>query len=115
MPSPRFKKGDAKPANSGRQVGVANKNTQLLKDAVLKAAAVRGTQLSKNKAMSGLERYLWWLSKEHPQVFGSLLNKVLPLQIGGKTDTGDGINIQIVFGKEPVKTIEGETIDVTPD
>jgi len=108
-------KGRPKPAGSGRQPGQQNKTTQLLKDAVLKAAGISGTDLSKNKKYTGLERYLVWLSKQHPVAFTGLLSKVLPMQIGGTSDEGDGINIQIVFSdnapRKPMKTIgEGKVI-----
>ena len=44
-----------------------------------------------------MEKYLIWLAREHPGVFGSLLGRVLPMQVGGTSDEGDGINIQINF------------------
>ena len=53
----------------------------------------------------GLVKYLVWLSDEYPVAFTSLLSKVLPMQVGGVTDEGDGINIQVVF-TDPPKVIE---------
>ena len=88
-------KGQAK--TGGRKKGTPNKTTQLLKDAVLRAAAVSGSKLSKDKKYPPLVRYLAWLAIEHPPTFGTLLGKVLPLQIGGTGDEGEGIDIQINF------------------
>jgi hypothetical protein len=105
-------KGQAK--TGGRKRGTQNKNTALLKDAVLRAAEIQGSNLSKDKRYSGLDKYLVWLSAEHPVAFTSLLSKVLPLQIGGNTDDGDGINNQINFA-DPPKVIEHQPRFVDPD
>ena len=97
LPPPARPKGSPKTPGSGRKKGTPNKTTQLLKDAVLNAAAVRGEQIGSPKGTSGLEKYLVWLSKDHPQAFSSLLGRVLPMQVGGTSDEGEGINIQIAF------------------
>ena len=97
VPPPARPKGAPKTPGSGRKKGTPNKTTQLLKDAVLKAAALRGEQIGSPKGTTGLEKYLVWLSKEHPQAFSSLLGRVLPMQVGGTSDDGDDIHINIVF------------------
>jgi hypothetical protein len=91
----------------GRKRGTQNKTTSLLKDAVLRAAEVQGDKISKDKKYPGLVKYLVFLAAEYPGPFSSLLGRVLPTQIGGVTDEGDAVNIQIVFSDEkPIKTIE---------
>lgn len=69
-------------AGMGRPKGAVNKTTALLKDAILKAAA-----LADPAAIEGtdgtLEGYLKWAAKESPGPFIGLLGKVLPLQIAG--------------------------------
>ncbi len=105
-------KGQAK--TGGRRRGTPNKTTALLKDAVLHAADIQGSKLSKDKRYPGLVKYLVWLSAEYPVAFTSLLNKVLPMQIGGSSDEGDGIDIQIHF-TEPPKVIEHQPRFVEPE
>ena len=90
-------KGSPKTPGSGRKKGTPNKTTQLLKDAILRAAQVYGASLKTPADTTGMEKYLIWLAKEHPGVFGSLLGRVLPMQVGGASDEGDGINITISF------------------
>jgi hypothetical protein len=77
---------------------------------VLRAAEVQGDKISKDKKYPGLVKYLVFLAAEYPGPFSSLLGRVLPTQIGGVTDEGDGgVNIQVVFTNEkPMKTIEHE-------
>ena len=106
-------KGQAK--TGGRRKGTPNKTTQLLKDAVLRAAAVQGSKLSKDKKHPPLVRYLAWLAKEHPPTFGVLLGRVLPMQIDGTRDEGDEpIAIQIHFVK-PSKVIEHAPRFIDPE
>ena len=99
-------KGTPKPAGSGRKKGVPNKTTQLLKDAVLRAAQIQGNRLATNGEVpkgtkddrrTGLEHYLVWLADKEPVAFTGLLNKVLPMQVGGVSDDGEGLNIFIRF------------------
>lgn len=61
----------------GRQKGVPNKNTTALKDAILAAFDAVGGQ-----------KYLMTVAKEQPQVFCTLLGKVIPLTLAG-ADGGD--------------------------
>ena len=72
-----FKPGQ--PKRGGRQKGTTNKNTTLLKDAILEAAALAGR--------GSLTLYLVEQAKAQPAAFLSLLGKVLPLQ-----PTGDAQN-----------------------
>lgn len=70
--------GDGTPG-PGRPKGVPNKNTTLLKDAILAAAAKAGGK-------DGLVGYLQTQANENPQSFLPLLGKVLPLQVTGEGD-----------------------------
>jgi len=61
---------------AGRKKGVPNKNTTLLKDAIMCAFDEVGGQ-----------EYLQTLAIENPTVFAQLLGKVLPLQVNANIDT----------------------------
>lgn len=60
----------------GRPKGVPNKNTTLLKDALLAAAENAGGK-------AGMIGYLTAQATENPAAFMTLLGKVLPLQLVG--------------------------------
>ena len=105
MPTPLFKKGH--PRLAGRPRGGINRNSQLLKNALLIAGAVTGDRFvvreiiesSKQEALDKdgmriageleeiveqhgpLVGYLSWLAEYHPAAYSSMLGKVLPLQI----------------------------------
>jgi hypothetical protein len=64
------------PKTGGRKKGTPNKNTALLKDAILEAATLAGDK-------DGLTGYLRAQAKDNPGPFMALLGKVLPLQIAG--------------------------------
>lgn len=64
------------PKTGGRKKGTPNKNTALLKDAILEAATLAGDK-------DGLTGYLQAQAKANPGPFMALLGKVLPLQIAG--------------------------------
>jgi hypothetical protein len=64
------------PKTGGRKKGTPNKNTALLKDAILEAATLAGDK-------DGLVGYLKTQAKDNPGPFMALLGKVLPLQIAG--------------------------------
>ena len=100
-------KGQAK--TGGRKRGTPNRTSALLKDAVLRAAEIQGNIIDKDKELPGLVKYLTFISREHPAQFCTLLNRVMPSQIGGVTDEDDEINIQIVFSDDkPMKPVGGK-------
>ncbi len=74
------------PISPGRPKGVPNKTTQLLQDALLKAATDAGN--------GDMAAYLERQAKENPGPFMSLLGKVLPMQISGDPD---GVGVKITF------------------
>jgi len=78
-------------AGKGRVKGVPNKNTALLKDAILAAATKAGGK-------DGLVGYLFNQATENPQSFLSLLGKVLPMQLTG----GEGGPVEIRIVREIV-------------
>ena len=59
----------------GRQKGTPNKQTALLKDAILQAAIKTGG------GKDGLVKYLRERAEENPAAFMTLLGKVLPMQV----------------------------------
>lgn len=67
-------------AGPGRPKGVPNKNTTLLKDAILLAAQRAGG------CEEGLVDYLEVQARDNPGPFMALLGKVLPMQITGAND-----------------------------
>ncbi len=75
-----LKIGKGKPG-PGRPKGLPNKNTSLLKDAILMAATKAGGE-------DGLVGYLETQAKDNPGPFMSLLGKVLPMQVEGTGDNG---------------------------
>ncbi len=75
-----LKIGKGKPG-PGRPKGLPNKNTSLLKDAILQAASNAGGK-------EGLVGYLEVQAIENPGPFMSLLGKVLPMQVEGTGDNG---------------------------
>jgi hypothetical protein len=68
------------PPSAGRPKGVPNKTTQLLKDAILKAAEQAGNKVGND----GLVSYLEVQAIENPGPFMALLGKVLPMQVTGE-------------------------------
>ena len=86
-------------AGKGRPKGAVNKNTALLKDAILKAAEKAGGK-------SGLVGYLRTQAGENPGPFMALLGKVLPMQIAGDPDNPIKVvgKIEIVVVDSPPRS-----------
>ena len=68
------------PKTGGRQKGTPNKNTAILKDAILTAAQLAGG------GDDGLVKYLQIQATANPGPFMALLGKVMPLQIAGDAE-----------------------------
>jgi hypothetical protein len=83
----QFGKGDPRPPNSGAKVGQTYKPTmnRKVKEAMINGAIMVG---SDNRGRDGLDGYFAFLAWKHPQVFGRLIERVMPTQIEGKL-TGD--------------------------
>lgn len=73
-------------AGKGREKGVPNKTTALLKDAILQAAGQAGGK-------DGLVGYLRQRAIDTPGPFLALVGKVLPMQVTGE----DGGALQITI------------------
>jgi len=80
--------GDGTPG-PGRPRGVPNKNTTLLKEALLEAATRAGGK-------DGLVGYLTIQATMNPQSFLPLLGKVLPMQVTGDPDAPLVTRIELV-------------------
>lgn len=78
-----------------------NKSTQLLKDAILKAAAM-ADPTPEDGAEGSLVGYLKWAARETPGPFLGLLGKVLPMQLAGE----DGEPISFTIHYEAKKGID---------
>ena len=76
-------KGTPRTPGSGRKPGTPNKNTTLLKDAILMAGEAAGDALALPGKPSGLVGYLEWLAINHPPAFSGLVGKVLPMTVAG--------------------------------
>ena len=70
-------------AGKGRKAGVPNKTTAALKDAILTAAELSG---SDQKGKGGLIGYLRRVADDDVKAFSSLLGKVLPMTVVGDED-----------------------------
>lgn len=71
----RFQKG-----NGGRRLGSTNKVSRDLKEGIIDAAVIVG---SDGKGKDGLRGYLVMLARKHPKQYTGLLARVMPLQITG--------------------------------
>ena len=76
-----FKKGHEK--LGGRKVGSINRSTKLLKEAVLLAAELEG---SNQRGKDRLVGFLRMVAREDLRGFVMLLGRVLPLQVESRTD-----------------------------
>ena len=73
--STTFKRGRRK--TGGRRRGIPNRNTRVLREAVLLAAAAAGSEKGRN----GLFLYLKKVAKKQPAIFMPVLARLLPLQV----------------------------------
>lgn len=77
-----------------RVKGTPNKNTRILKEAILLAAEAVGHN---GKGKDGLEGYLKRIAVIEPVAFCSLLGKVLPLTIAGDKNNPLVHNVRITL------------------
>jgi hypothetical protein len=103
----RFKPGHEK--KGGREKGVKNKTTVLLKEAIIMAAECEG--LDRN-GKEGLVGFLRALSRREPAVFGRLMEKLLPYQLTGK----DGSPMQVVHNtkEQLVERMKERNLPIPP-
>jgi hypothetical protein len=79
--SSRFQPGHEK--TGGRQPGVRNRTTRLLKEAIIMAAELEG---SDGEGKDGLVGFLRRVANTDIRAFASLLGRVIPLQVETKGD-----------------------------
>ncbi|CAB4145718.1 hypothetical protein UFOVP1204_73 [uncultured Caudovirales phage] len=96
MDEPVKKTGEKRvlPPGPGRPKGIPNKNTTLLKDALIQAAEQAGGK-------EGLVGYLTTQATANPGHFMTLLGKVLPLQL-----TGDKENPVEIVNRQAVEYVD---------
>jgi hypothetical protein len=83
-----FQKG--KPKTGGRKMGVENKTPKLLKDAIMMAAELEGSnQHGKDKLVGFLRR----VARDDLRGFVMLLGRVLPLQVESRSD----MKVEVVY------------------
>jgi hypothetical protein len=95
-----FEKGKPRPAGAGRRVGSTNRVPTMLKDAILTAATLEG---SDTKGYGGLVGFLRQASRTEPAAFLTLMGKVLPLQINAKVQAE--MTVTGKYGKTDIKTM----------
>ena len=72
-----------KPKRGGRKEGVTNKFPRVLKECLLVAAELEG---SNEKGKDGLTGFLRMMAREDLRSFAQLLGRIIPLQINTKGD-----------------------------
>lgn len=72
----------------GRPKGATNKNSKLLKDAILLAAELEGNKFGERGMVSFLQKH----AEENPVAFLSLMGRVLPLQVNAEIQ-GDVVHV----------------------
>lgn len=78
----------------GRPKGSPNKNTALLKEAIILAAEAEGQD---GKGKAGLIGYCRMLAKDERKAFAQLMGRVLPLQIAGTDEDGEATELRVSF------------------
>lgn len=96
--STSFKAGEPPPLGAGRKKGVPERNTRILRDALILAAEAAG-----GGSKDGLVVYLTEVARDHPVAFINTLGKVLPLEI--KTNGAAHITIEVVRRFEPLPLV----------
>lgn len=100
MPAPLFKPGPDPRRGKGRKKGVPERNTRILREALILAAEAAG-----GGGKDGLVTYLTGVAITKPAAFIAVLGKVLPLEI--KTQGEANILIEVIRRFEPLPlTIE---------
>lgn len=96
--STSFKPGPDPKRGHGRKKGEPERNTRILRDALILAAEAAG-----GGGKDGLVTYLTTVAIEKPAAFINTLGKVLPLEI--KTDGANHITIEVVRRFEPLPLV----------
>lgn len=81
----------------GRKKGVPNKTTGVLKDAIVLAAELTG---SDGKGKEGLTGYLKHVAATDVKAFAGLLGRVLPLTVAGDPANPLGVVFQTVYERD---------------
>lgn len=122
-----FKPGNQVAKNKGRPLGVPNKLSAILKDAILLAAGEVG---SDGRGAGGIIGYLKRVARQEPKSFVTLLGRVLPYTVTMKLPEGEvpvrtreevlaelqrrGLPIAQIYATTPEMLAAQEYKDVTP-
>jgi hypothetical protein len=92
---------------TGRKPGSTNQKTVILKDALMMAGEIAGNEITKD---SGLVGYLVHLALNKPELYVSMLGKIIPLQVSGTASDG-ALEIRWLPPQEPPKVIEHDDVE----
>lgn len=112
----RFQPGQPRRAGSGRRPGQTTRSTRILKDAMLMAAEING---SDGKGKDGLQGYLTMCAHKYPRQYMLLLARLIPLDVKGLGQGNNYVgNVNIVavphdryLTAEQVRKLTPQTID----
>lgn len=80
-------------AGPGRGKGTPNKTTRLLREAIILAAEAVGDEKGKGELVG----YLQWIAKKYPDLFCTLLGRVLPMQLIGPSDGPVRVEVELTL------------------
>jgi hypothetical protein len=107
---PAFVKGSPKPEGSGRKKGTPNRHSVVLKDCIQRAMEMVG---SNRRGKDGAEGYLAHLAWNHPDIFGRLLEKLLPFSLSGAG--GGPVQIEYTNREEIMLRFKERGLPVPPN
>ena len=107
LPSTKFQPGHEK--TGGREPGVRNRTTRILKEAIIMAAELEG---SDGEGKDGLIGFLRRVANTDIRAFASLLGRVIPLQIDTKGDPRDEVVYQSMAEVRAELAAQGITFEM---
>jgi hypothetical protein len=106
-PKKRGNVGNLTRMGMGRPKGAVPKQKKVLTDCLMMAGDIAGDKITPG---TGLVGYLVHLAMNKPDLYVSMLQKVIPLQVTGTASDG-ALEIRWLPPQEPPKVIEHEEVD----